>query len=283
MKKIALLGVCNSMNVIKEAVKGTDIEVEPYVFQPCFLDITHKTGLGIPYKKFYEAPLVKGKEETAIFTKKTMQFDLNKTALSTIESLNPDYLAIDLSTLEMRTYKVFYKDRFVYSCNAYSPSCYENLKNTVDVSIERIYPTKEDKVKAITELADYLKQNWNLNKIIIFNYKSPLSYKGLDNKYYKYPKGYWGIKQAELIQEETKLLKNLLGDKVRVFEDLEIKIGEGSASEKSRGEKIPSTFHVTAETQQLQGLLFRKYILKKDVNDEEILRLEKYLKGLAIV
>lgn len=103
--KIALLGVCNSRYVIEAAARDNDISVEPYIFQPCFLDIT-KEGLGIPYKKFYELPPIEGKEETAIFTKKTMQFDLNKTALSTIESINPNYLVIDLSTLAMKTYEV---------------------------------------------------------------------------------------------------------------------------------------------------------------------------------
>lgn len=281
-KKIALLGVCNSMNTLKEAVTGTDIEIEPYVFQPCFLGITTKSGLNIPYKSFYEAPFIKGKEETAPFTKKTMQFDLNKTALSTIESINPDYLVIDLSTLEMRTYKVTYRGKTVFSCNAYSPLCYENLKSVIDLDIEQVFPTNTDKSRALKELAEYLKLNWNLNKVILYNYKAPDFYKGLDNKYYRYPKDYWGIKQAKLIQERTALLKSYLNNKVKMFDDSNIKIGEGSASEKSRGEKIPSTFHTSLETQQLQGLLFRKNILKTgDVKDTDILRLERALKGLT--
>ena len=198
--KIALLGVCNSRYVIEAAARDNDISVEPYIFQPCFLDIT-KEGLGIPYKKFYELPPIDGKEETAIFTKKTMQFDLNKTALSTIESINPNYLVIDLSTLAMKTYEVELGGKKVFSCNAYSPSCYEYLQENIkDLHFQKVEIDENFIKDSINELSEYLKNNWNLSKVIIFNYIRPKYYMGLDKKIYKYPTSYWGVKQAEIIK-----------------------------------------------------------------------------------
>lgn len=276
MKKIALLGVCNSRNVLESAIKDTEYELCPYIFQPCFLDITSKDGLNIPYKVFYEAPFIKGKEETAPFTKKTMQFDLNKTALTTIESLNPDYLVIDLSSLEMRTYKISYNGKTVFSCNAYSPLCYENLKNVIDISIERTYISDDDRQTAVDKLSKYLIDNWDLNKVIIFNYNAPKIYKSIDDRYYEYDDSYWGIKQAKIIRNDVSLLKDKLNN-VKIFEDADAKIAEGSAGEKSRNEKIPSTFHVTKKTQELQGLLFKKHILNFDVSDNDIEALKQQI------
>ena len=264
--KIALLGVCNSRYVIEAAARDNDISVEPYIFQPCFLDIT-KEGLGIPYKKFYELPPIEGKEETAIFTKKTMQFDLNKTALSTIESINPNYLVIDLSTLAMKTYEVELGGKKVFSCNAYSPSCYEHLQENIkDLHFQKVDIDESFIKDSINELSEYLKNNWDLSKVIIFNYIRPKYYMGLDKKIYKYPTLYWGVKQAETIKIYTKYLSELLPS-VKVFEDSDIKIGYHSKGELERKEPIPSSFHTSENTQKLQGLLFRKFLFN-ECNEE---------------
>lgn len=272
--KIALLGVCNSRNVIEAAARDKDISVEPYIFQPCFLDITKK-GLGIPYKKFYELPPIEGKEETAIFTKKTMQFDLNKTALSTIESINPNYLVIDLSTLAMRTYEVELWGKKVFSCNAYSPSCYEYLQENIkDLHFQKIEKDQDFIKTSINELAEYLKSNWDLSKVVIFKYTCPKYYIGLNKKIYKYPDSYWGVRQAELIRRYTDHLSELLPS-IRVFEDSDIKIGNHSKGEFERKEPIPSSFHTSENTQKLQGLLFRKFLFNE--SNEEIDKIKNIL------
>lgn len=266
--KIALLGVCNSRNTIGSAVRDNDISIEPYIFQPCFLDIA-KEGLGIPYKDFFELPSIAGKEETAIFTRKTMQFDLNKRALSTIESINPDYLVIDLSTLTFRTYEIEYRNKKVFSCNAYSPLCYEYIQNTIkDLCFQRIEKSKEDIKSSLKEFAEYLKSNWDLNKIIIFEYTNPDYYLGLDKKIYKYPDSHWSRRQYNNIKEFTEFFSSLLPN-VRIFKDSDLKVSEHSKGEFERREQIPSSFHTNEDTQKLQGLLFREFIFNEKSQEIE--------------
>ena len=259
--KVAVLGVCNSRNVL-EAANRSDLEIEPYIFQPSFLDIT-KPGLGIPYKDFYKIPSIKGKEETANFTKKTMQLDLNKRALSTIESLNPDLFVIDVSSLTMRTYEVTYKDKKVFSVNAYSPTCYEFLQQSVDFDFKRIEVTEDMSLKALDELSIYLKANWDLSKVVIFKYKVPKYYLGLDEKIHEYPKEDWGNRQAILIEKYVDYFSKLLPS-CRVFEDADLNIGFPTRGEKERKESVPSPFHTSEDTQRLQGLLFRKFLFNED-------------------
>lgn len=265
--KISLLGVCNSKNTLVEAEKKGGIINEPYVFQPCFLDIT-KEGLDIPYKDFYKTPSIDGKNETAIFTKKTMQFDLNKRALSTIESINPNILMIDISSLTMRTYEVTYNNKKVFSVNAYSPLCYEFLQQSVDFEFEKINVTESMAFEALEEFSRYLKNSWDINKVLLFRYKRPKFYVGLDKKIYEYPSSYWGVKQAETIENYNKYFLGLLPD-LRVYEDTDVKLGFHAAGELEKKEPIPSIFHTSEESKKLQGLSFRSYLLNED-NSEEI-------------
>ena len=265
--RIALLGVCNSYNTIAKASRNEDIIVEPYIFQPSLLDITCE-GLNIPYRDFYKVPPIPGENATAIFTKKTMQFDLNKTALRTIESLNPDYLCIDLSSLTMRTYKVSYKGKTVFSVNAYSPACYEHLVKAINgLSFERCYPSRDFMRTGIERLVRYLKSNWRTDKLILFDYNIPTYYRTTDSTIEKYPTEGWAYEQAVMLKELTKYFHELFPE-VRVFSDSQLKVSDRSWFEQLVQTPCPSPFHCCKYTEALQSLLFREFLLKEDLKQE---------------
>lgn len=253
--KIAVLGVCNTRNVLSSACNNF-INICFYGFQTCFLDIT-KEGLGIPYKLFYKEKSIEGQDDTAEFTKRTMQIDLNKTALKTIESLNPDYLLIDLSSVAMRLYKITYNGKTVFSHNAYSPSCYEKLG--IGLKVEKIDLDEQQCKNYLKDFVQYLKDNWDLNKILLFNFKAPEYYIDMvDGKLKKYWASHWGIEQAKRISDVTNFFINELGYKnLKVFEDSDLKICKGM----KETPPVPSTFHVTDLTQKLQGALFKEFLL----------------------
>lgn len=268
MRKFALLGICNSKNVLESDELKDEVQNIFYAFQPCLLDIVEKknNGLSIPMKDFYTTEYVAGKEETATFTKKTMQMDLNKTTLTSLETLNPDYLVIDISSLTMRHYRLTYKDKSVFSVNAYSPLCYEDLQKTVpELKIERVYVSNEQAYEALDKLATYLKENWDLTKILLFYFDNPKMYI-MDGKVAAYDTGSWFFEQAAKIKDYNDYFISLLGDKVKVFKDLSNKISLGSKSEIAK-KSIPSCFHSNERTVRLQGLAFKNFIhSKKDVS-----------------
>jgi hypothetical protein len=267
--KIALLGVCNSRNLFNYASKNNDIIIDPFIFTPCFLDIT-KDGLNIPKKFFEILPSKPFRVETASFTRKNMWLDLNKMALYTVQSNNFDYLIIDLSSLIMDTYEIEYKNKKVFSCNAYSPLCYKYLQKVIpNLHFQQIKVSKEFILSSLKELAEYLKSNFDLSKIIIFDFTCPDYYLGPDKKIYKYPESiFCGKKEVGLLREYTEFLSKLLPT-VRVFEDSEIKLATFSEGEKPTPVyRMPYIFHVDKNTQKLQGYLFRKFIFNEDCNNE---------------
>lgn len=261
MRKIALLGVCNSKNVLESNELKDEVQNIFYAFQPCLLDIVEKKndGLGIPMKDFYATDYVAGKEETAAFTKKTMQMDLNKSTLTSLETLSPDSLVIDISSLTMRHYKVTYRGKSVFSVNAYSPLCYEDLQKTVpELKIERVYVSNEQAYGALDKLAQYLKENWDLSKITVFYFDNPKAYI-MDGQIKSYDADSWFLEQAGKIRDYNDYFIGLMGEDVRVFRDLSNKISSGSKSEITK-KSIPSCFHSNERTVRLQGLAFRNFL-----------------------
>lgn len=264
--KIALMGVCNSRNVLVSEPLKDSVEVIPWMFQPCFLDIT-KEGLAIPYKDFFKSSPIENVNATAIFTRMTMHYDLNKTGFATVESFNPNFLLIDLSTLGMRTYRVSYKGNVVYSCNAYSPDCYEYLQKDIpDLKFEAVTDSvSEVWVKeSLFTLAEYLKGNWNLNKVLLFKYAGSEFYRSFDGKIHHYPENHWSRNQTEKIKKYCDYFSSLLPE-VKVFTDVDLKVCE---DEVQKPDVIPSTFHTSADTRILQGLEFKKFLFHEDCDTE---------------
>lgn len=267
-KKVAILGVCNTRNVLEATPCKSLFNIVFYGFQTNFVDITNE-GLSIPLKDFFRTPIVKDEADYAEFTRRTMFCDLNKTALKTIESTNPDFFVIDLSSLAMRTYEIAYKNKKVYSCNAYSPNCYEKLKKDVSIDFAKVELPDTFIEKRLEIFADYLKENWNLSKLIIFDYTKPGFYIDLhdSSKVLRYKDDFWGVKQQTRIKHFTDFfIKQLADSSLKVFQDADLKV--------CRAEKesaIPSMFHTEELTKNYQSLLFRKFVFN-DVPDTDILK-----------
>lgn len=273
--KVSILGGCNPRNAVKNAAIDNDIIVEPYCFFPCLLDIT-KPGLEIPYKYFINLPIIAGHDETAGFTKKTMQYDLNKRFLSTIESLNPDYIILDLPTLIFETYKISYNNRSVYSVNSQSPACYEYLKTALpELIIEKAVITDELVYQSLDILIEYIKNNWGIEKLILFKNTAPLVFIDKDNTIRKYPSENYEFERLKKINEYTEyVIEKLPG--VKVFEDSKIKIGVFTKTDLANNIPLPPLFHVTDDTQKLQGLLMRSFLLHENLEPE----ISKYRQSL---
>lgn len=244
MKKIALLGICNSKNMIENAVLKDIVRDSFYVFKPCYLGITNKNaGLNIPYKDFYKTPEIN--DATTPFTKKILQMDLNKSILVAIETLNPDYLMIDFASLNMPTYEVSYKGKTVFSTNNYRPFCYEDLKTTLkdDFTFKEIQVTEEMKLHAIDDLANYLQNNWDLSKIILFIESVP-NYAKFNNKFIEISKEEHyktEIQKIKNVENLSEIFNQKLNKKLKVFHDMENKVIEPHSNEIGR---FPSIHHI---------------------------------------
>lgn len=261
--RIALLGMCNSKNVLENIILKDKIENYFYAFQPCYIDITNKNkGLDIPYQYFYKTPI--GNAYKDPFTKKTMQMDLNKTTLTSIETLNPDYLVIDLGSLNMKTWKVSYKDKSVFSRNAFAPECYKDLKITLgeDFSFEEVSITEDIKLKALTNLSNYLLKNWDLNKVILFVESSPKYFEQQGKLIEINEKNYnrqWEIKAIENTKKLSDIFAKQLNYKIKIFNDINDKIISLQKGEIKLHE-LPSAHHGNLETQKRQAESFKKFL-----------------------
>lgn len=271
MKNIAILGCCNSRNTFDKTVfKETDFRIGPFMFQPNFLDITQKGGLKIPCKDFFSFQSTDD-PSTAYFTKRTMQMDLNKTFLTTIESNYPDYIVIDLSTVGMKNWKVKYKNRECFSCNAYSPDCYENLKKVIPIEFERVYPTDEQLKNSLNVFASYIKENWDLEKVILFRYTYPNYYLS-NEKVFQYPENYWSRSQAVLIQKYVDYFYSLFDEKIKLYNDTDVKLVQALPNEKSN---IPSSFHLSIDSVLLQAYNMKQFICSENYSKEiELLKIK---------
>lgn len=252
--KIAILGVCNTRNVVETTCC---FNIVFYGFQTCFLDIT-ESGLNIPLKDFFRSPIIPKNDYYAEFTRRTMFCDLNKTALSTIESLNPDYFLIDLSSLYMRTYKVSFNNKSVYSHNAYSPDCYEYLSKDVNINFEKV-TLSDIVIKAkLYNFVKYLQNNWDLNKLIVFNYTKAAYYINENGQISLYPDDYWGVLQQKQIANITKqFIKMLDYPSLKIYNDADVKV-----CKRCKESGIPSMFHYDDLTKQYQALLFKQTIFE---------------------
>lgn len=260
--RLALLGMCNSKNVLEHELLKDIADNVFYAFQPCYFDITDKNnGLGIPYKDFYKTPI--GNAYRDSFTKKTMQMDLNKTTLTAIETINPDYLVVDLGSLNMKTYKMSYKDKTVLSRNAFAPLCYEDLKTSLGdaFSFEETLMPEDSKTKAVYDLCRYLESNWDLSKVILFVESVPVKFISSENEekvitHSNYSRQ-WEIEAIKRSAVLAELAHNFFKDKVQVFYDVADKT---IALEPYEANLVPSAHHASKETRVRQAQAFKDFI-----------------------
>lgn len=259
-KKIAILGVCNSREILN--LLNEELETVFYGFQNCFIDITGE-GLGIPYKDFYTTPT--GKNEYADFTKQMMYCDLNKTSLKTIESKNPDYLLIDLSSVAFSTYLVGYNGKTVYSNNGFCKKCYSVLQTKVPITFEKVILSSEVIRSSLNVFSNYLKENWDLSKIILFSVTKPEYYVDFNTKEIKeFPQEFYMQKRIDTISKVNDFFIRCLNyPNLKIFHDADIKVCQ------DKQDKIPSMFHCEENTRKYQSLLFKR-MLFKNVSDEEL-------------
>ena len=246
-------GGCVTNEMIKRAARDKDIEVSPFLYFPCMVDI-EKEGLDIPMSKIYEHDYVKGRAETSKFVEKTIDMDLNRKTLSTYENSDADYIIIELASLIFPAYKVYYNDKWVYSVNIEAPRCYEML----GLKYEKVELTDEIIYKGLNDFADYMRKKWDLNKIILYKEPEPKFYMGEDGKVYSYPMGSYNYESSVRLNRYIEYLYNLLPE-TKMFINPSLQICN-SLTDNPR--------HMTEESKVLQSLVFRKFILHEDLEKE---------------
>lgn len=247
------LGGCHSKCIIKRASINGDMEVSPFLYFPCLIDLP-KGGIEVPYEKIYKMPYIEGRDETSRFVEETLDFDLNRKLTQTLLSAEYDYLILELATLVFNTYKVTYKGKQVYSVNIHSPECYEY----VGLEHEKVNITKDMAYKAIDEIVDFLRNNIDLNKVILLKYSLPKF--GLDenNKIHIWDTNTFETKRTQDAILYTEYLNSILPE-VRMFQETNLQIARNLND---------TPFHITRESERLQGLLFREFLLGENLKKE---------------
>jgi hypothetical protein len=247
------LGGCHSKNFIKKVSINGDMEISPFLYFPCLIDFT-KEGLKVPYEKIYTMPYIKGRDETSKFIKNTLDFDLNRKCAQTLISEEYDYVIVELTTLIFYTYKVTYEGRQVYSVNVHSPECYEYI----GLEHERVNITKDMAYKAIDEFVEFLKNNIDLSKVILLKYSLPKF--GLDenNKVHIWDNNTFETKRTQDVILYTDYFNSILPE-VKMFQETNLQIAKNLKD---------TPLHVTDESERLQGLLFREFLLGENLQKE---------------
>lgn len=160
---IDIIGTCCSRELFNTSKLSEIFTVQNYVFQTliwaCFFP-----GLNI------DLDLI-NKTHNANFTKRMMNFDLNKEGLNAVLRKKSEYIMVDLTSLTFSFCRCSYKGKETFARNFEQPNCFKELQrvccdfNYVEYDYSRA--EQENVKKGLKELAQWIKKYYCQDKIII--------------------------------------------------------------------------------------------------------------------
>ena len=182
MKKVAIIGSCVSRDLFNDTRLKKNYKVEFYAFQNNIWDLFNKS-LNIPKVFIDSIP----REN---FTRRMIDYDLNKTTIPTLESKPCDYLVIDMFVIwreclriKSKDATIYFKANRVWAIGEYIKNANMGLKCDMleykDVDENLIY-------NGITQLAEWINKHYKPEQVILHYPIFCKRYWNLDNQLIKY-------------------------------------------------------------------------------------------------
>lgn len=164
MKEISIIGSCCTRDLFEFDVLKSDFAVKDYIFQVAVYDM-FAAPINAPVNKINTLPL-------ANFLRRCCGYDLNKTAIDTLLEHKTEYIAVDLYTIGNTALRLTDRNsgNTVYLGGHYVYDIYSSIQkwNTVKAELVTVTELDSELLKdGITRLAEWLKQNYTRDKIII--------------------------------------------------------------------------------------------------------------------
>lgn len=163
MKKIAIIGSCVTRDLFNDVRLKKICEVEFYAFQNNIWDLFNNS-LNIPYSLINSIPLEN-------FTRRMVNYDLNKTVISELESKQTDYLIIDMFVIWRECLKIEYEDKIIYFKNNRA-SVIEKYLNDMKLGLKtqmlKYQEIDENLIlSGLTKLSEWINKHYSPEKVIL--------------------------------------------------------------------------------------------------------------------
>lgn len=167
-KHISIIGSCCSRELFNTSTLSEIFEVDKYAYKVCAWDLFNENKFSFDRETYKSLPIPE-------FRSRMIWYDLNKVTLSEITPEHSEYLMIDLLNIFYNIDEVTYNNKTVYVQEIHDRlSLYKTqiLQNDVlkNISWKRTKFEDFDKQKIIDglkKLAEWAKENFDENKIII--------------------------------------------------------------------------------------------------------------------
>lgn len=182
MKKIAIIGSCVSRDIFNDSRLKKLCEVDFYAFQNNIWDLFNKS-LEIPKSFVDSIPLEN-------FTRRMIDYDLNKTAIPTLQNKPCDFLMIDMFVIWRECLRIKSKDSTIYFKNNRAKLIAEYIdKSNMGFECDLLeYKDIDESLiyQGLTDLANWINSNYKPEQVILHYPIFCKRYWNLDNKLIKF-------------------------------------------------------------------------------------------------
>ena len=182
MKKIAIIGSCVTRDLFNDIRLKKTCEVEFYAFQNNIWDLFNES-LEISPFLINTIPLEN-------FTRRMVDYDLNKTAITALESKQTDYLIIDMFVIWRECLKIISGKKTIYFKNNRAALIEKYLNNMkLDLKTQMInYQDVDESLiyNGLTKLAEWINNHYTPDKVILHYPIFCKRYWNLENRLVKY-------------------------------------------------------------------------------------------------
>ncbi len=177
MKSIAIIGSCVSRDLFNETRIKNKFEVNYYSFQSNIWDM-FSNSLDAPKEAIDSLPLEN-------FTRRMVYYDINKTAIPALADAKCEYIMLDLFVIWRECYRLISNGKTIYFKNNRGKYISDFLASKLgyDVKMLKFEEIDESLIKdGLTKLAEFLKEHFDEEKIILHYPLFSKRYWNLNNK-----------------------------------------------------------------------------------------------------
>ncbi len=243
-KRISIIGTCLSRNLFNTSLLNDVFDIDCYICQVCTWALFDK-GLPVQKETIYKA-------NVADFEARILWYELCKTAKDELVKYNSEYVMIDLHNIYADFYEISLGENTVYAQNNsgiidsrfHALQAVEELKGIKSRKAKLTSLDRDVVVKGLKSLADFLKANYEEDKIILHIPRRASRYCDLQNNFIDYDEN---LVQKEImhdsrVYEFSEVLKSFL-PKAKVLYNLDNYTAKYILSNIQNGTPIPESNH----------------------------------------
>lgn len=245
---IDIIGTCCSRELFNTSKLSEMFSVQNYVFQTLIWACFHPS-LGVDSQ-------IINNSHNANFTKRMMNFDLNKEGLNSILKNRSEFIMVDLVSLTFPFCKCTYRDTTTFARNFEQPNCFKELKKVCPefAYIECDYREANSNIikKGLIDLADWIKKNYKQENVVV---NIPMYARQWLNK--EYQKKAYSHELQEAFNNKNAYLQEFYTFFIAQFDTSLIKILKSTSEKTSRNYNL---------TEDYSGLHYLKEDNEKQAN-----------------